>query len=234
MIRIGLFIKTIWEDFVSLIFPEVCLTCNDVLLKNETHICTHCQLELPVTGYHKSINDNPVYNDLKIIENLTGAAAYLKYNRHGKAQVLLHQLKYKGNYEVGVKLGQMYGSHLSEVIQADIMIPVPIHKSKLKQRGYNQTMAICEGLQSSLSIPIDTESILRTKLTSTQTKKHKVDRWLAMEGIFGVSNPQAITGKRVLIVDDVITTGATLYSLCQVINQHDPKSIQIISIASGK
>lgn len=227
-------LTSLWEDFLSLIFPEICLTCHDVLLKNELQICTLCQLDMPISGYHKSVNDNPVYNDLKIIENLTGATAYLKYNRFGKAQKLLHELKYKGNYDLGVHLGQMYGSHLSEFITCDVMIPVPIHKSKLKQRGYNQTMAICEGIQNYLKVPIDDRAVIRAKKTSTQTKRHKVDRWLAMDTIFEVQHPENILNKDILIVDDVITTGATLYALCQSINKHQPRSIQIVAIASGK
>jgi predicted amidophosphoribosyltransferase len=169
-------IGTLLEDFVSLIYPETCLLCNDVLQKNEVQICTICTIDLPVTNHHKSINDNPVFNDLKIIENLSSAASFLKYNKHGKAQKLLKALKYGGNYEIGLILGKMYGSHLKDIIDPDLMIPLPIHKSKLKTRGYNQSQAICEGIQFHLNVPMDTTSVIRAHRTSTQTEKDKTLR----------------------------------------------------------
>lgn len=222
------------SDFVSLIFPETCLFCHDILRKNEHQLCTRCLVNLPVTNYHLKLNGNPLYNDLKIIENLTLAAAYLKYHKFGLAQTLLKSLKYKGNYEIGVLLGSWYGHHLKNKIQADIILPVPIHQDKLKKRGYNQSTAIAEGIQASLEIPIDQSSVVRKKKTSTQTKRHKVERWSAMKGVFEVVNPAELSGKEVLIVDDVITTGATIFSLCETINEHGPESIKVVSIATGK
>jgi ComF family protein len=223
-----------WQDFVSLLFPETCNHCNQTLLKNELHLCTSCQIQLPVTNYHLCLNDNPIYNDLKIIENLVAATAYLKYSRHGMAQKLLKRLKYGGDYEIGKVLGSWYGSHLKEIISADCMIPVPIHKSKLKQRGYNQSQAIAEGLQGYVNIAIDNTSVVRNKATATQTKRNKTDRWVAMSEVFEVRSPDQIRNKNLVIIDDVITTGATIFSLCETINRYEPQSLQVIAIATGK
>ena len=191
-------------------------------------------VDLPVTNYHQSVNDNPVYNDLKIIENLEAAVSYLKYHKKGTAQKLLHALKYNGCYQVGVLLGRLFSSHLAQKIHGDLMIPVPIHKSKIKKRGYNQSAAICEGLQHALMIPFDDQAVIRQKASDTQTKKQKVDRWLSMEGLFHVKNPSLIESRKIIIVDDVITTGATIYSLCAAINKYNPASITVIALASGK
>lgn len=234
MLFIKLGLTYLWTDFISLLFPETCISCNDTLLKNENQICVNCKVNLPVTNYHLSLNDNPVYNDLKIIENLHAATAYLSYHKFGIAQKMLKQLKYKGNYEIGQLLGNWYGTHLVDNIKADVILPVPIHTSKIKQRGYNQSMAIAEGLQSALKIPIDQKSVIRTKKTLTQTKRQKVDRWHAMREVFTVIETGAIQGKDILIVDDVITTGATLFSLCHTINTASPGSLQIVAMATGK
>jgi ComF family protein len=228
------FVQNYLDDFVSLIFPETCLHCRQILLKNENHICTSCQINLPITGFHKSYNDNPIFNDLKIIENLTLATAYLRYNRFGIAQTLLHELKYRGNYELGIQLGRWYGSHLKDVVKGDFLMPVPIHKRKLKQRGYNQATAICEGLQQELPLAIYHEVAIRNKAGKTQTKRSKIDRWNAIEGVFTVRKPAEVEGKRIIIVDDVVTTGATIFSLCDALNRHNPFSIQVVAIASGK
>jgi ComF family protein len=227
-------ISSYFQDFISLLFPDTCNYCNQTLLKNERHICTSCQLQLPITNYHLSLNDNPLYNDLKIIEKLEAATAYLKYNRHGMAQNLLKKLKYRGDYEMGKTLGSWYGSHLKEIISADSMIPVPIHQTKLKQRGYNQSQAIAEGLQEHLQLSIDSTSVVRKKATATQTKKNKTDRWVAMTEVFEVKKPDQINKKKIIIIDDVITTGATIFSLCEAINRHNPMSLQVIAIATGK
>lgn len=222
------------EDFWSLIFPNTCLHCRQPLKKNESQICTTCLISFPVTDYHQSINDNPLFNDLKIIQNVTFATAYLHYNKFGVAQTLLHQLKYRGNYEVGILLGEWYSSHLVEAVTGDVIIPVPIHPEKLKTRGYNQSDAIAEGLRYHLRIPVEKSAITRVKKTLTQTKREKVSRWLALQDAFEVINPQALTKKRIILVDDVITTGSTIAALCEEINRFEPESIQIVAIATGK
>ena len=228
------FIQPYWRDFVSLFFPETCLLCHRTLMKNEEQICTSCQVNLPVTRYHLRLNDNPVFHDLKIVENLKAACAYLKYRRHGMAQKLLKALKYRGNYDVGVLMGSWYGQQLRDIIRGDGLIPVPIHPTKYKQRGYNQSVAIAEGLQEHLDIPIHTTAVIRQTPTSTQTRRKRVDRWQAMQGVFAVIDPSAIRGKHLVVIDDVVTTGATLVSLCETLNAHQPTSIQIIAMATGK
>ncbi|MFT4738557.1 MAG: ComF family protein [Cyclobacteriaceae bacterium] len=231
---VSAFITNIWDDFSALLFPLICVNCRKVLLTNEYHICTKCQIALPVTNYHKRLNDNPVYNDLKIMENLQGAAAYLKYNKHGVAQNVLYKLKYKGGYTLGVHFGRLYGSHLVDCINVDCIVPVPIHPKKLNKRGYNQCMAIAEGLQQYLEIPIYSDAISRVKQTATQTKNDKVDRWRAMTDVFAVKDHEILAGKRVLLVDDVITTGATMYALSCAIDLCQPTSITVVALASGK
>lgn len=234
MLKASSTIREYVDDFISLLLPTTCHHCHQTLRKNEHHICTLCQMDLPTTNYHLSYNDNPLFNDLKIIENVTFAAAYLHYQKFGLAQTLLHQLKYCGNYELGVQLGLWYGSHLENKVLGDILIPVPIHPKKLKTRGYNQSQAIAEGLQQRLRIPLGVDHVSRVRNTSTQTRKKKIGRWMELQGAFNVKQPERIQSRRIVVVDDVVTTGSTIYALCEQLNLFKPKSIQVLAIATGK
>ncbi len=141
------------------------------------------------------------------------AMAFLRFRKTGIVQHLLHQLKYNNHPEVGIKLGQVYGKELYDsgiACEYDLIVPVPLHETRKRRRGYNQSARFAEGLSMSMQIPWD-ESISARKLrTSTQTRKSKVERWENVKDVFEIQEPEKIRDVRILLVDDVMTTGATL------------------------
>lgn len=202
----------LWSDFVSLFFPNYCLSCSLSLFKGEDILCTRCILELPKTDYHLQA-DNPIKLRLEGRLPLTYAMAFLKFRKSGIVQQLLHQLKYNGHREVGLRLGMLYGKELRDAgfgKDFDVIVPVPLHAARQRRRGYNQSACFAEGLSVSLDIPWNESITTRTISTTTQTKKSKLERWENVKDVFNIQHLSEIEGKRILLVDDVITTGATL------------------------
>lgn len=207
------------NDFFNIIFPKLCAACNQSLLKNEVVICTKCIIELPKTNYHldKENSINKVFwgrVDIKM------AGAYYHFSKGGRVQQLLHELKYKGNEKVGEFIGKLYAYDLkkSEYFQnIDFIIPIPLHKNKLKKRGYNQSESFAKGLSEVLGAPINTTDLFRKVDSKTQTKKTRYKRWENVGEIFGVLNNNKIENKTILLVDDVVTTGATIEASAKVL-----------------
>ena len=206
--------REVLEDFVSLIYPKFCNACQNSLVKGEEIICTHCLLDLPRTNYHLTSN-NPLMMRFRGRLDLTHALAYLKFRKKGKVQHLLHALKYYGCTEIGYKLGLVYGEELKRTeisLQYDVITAVPLHVSRLRQRGYNQSDEWARGLADSTKIPFRNDLLKRKLKTKTQTKRSKLGRWENVSEVFELKNEPSIEGKRILLVDDVVTTGSTLES----------------------
>jgi ComF family protein len=200
------------KDFFNLIFPKLCAACNHTLLHHENTICTQCQINLPKTNYHH-LKDNSVCKIFWGRIEVEMATAFYQFSKKSKVQHLLHQLKYKGNKEVGRVAGEWFGYELvkSDFFQnIDVIIPIPLHPKKKKIRGYNQSEWIAKGLADAMDVALDTHSVYRKVHTQTQTKKARYDRWENVNSIFGIHHPEKLKNKSVLIVDDVITTGATI------------------------
>jgi ComF family protein len=199
------------SDFTSLFFPQYCLGCFNGLVKGEELLCTQCLAELPRTGY-VDIEENPIKEKFIGRLPIKNAWAFLRFRKEGIVQHLLHQLKYNNQPEIGIRLGKLFGRELMEkgFSQFDLIIPLPLHSSRQKNRGYNQSKKFAEGLSSSLQIPVNSGCCARLKNTETQTRKNRSKRWENVEFAFQVTQKSEIEGKRILLVDDVITTGATL------------------------
>jgi ComF family protein len=224
----------ILKDFISLFFPRSCLGCKKILLSTESLICLHCRLSLPVSTAHLE-KLNPLKSRLSSIRHLKQAYSFLYYNKGGIAQKLLKRLKYEDNEEIGEMLGLWMGNEIRKAInEIDIIIPVPLHDKKLIIRGYNQSDSISKGLSESLKVPWNGNLFIRAKHNATQTKKSKTDRWLNVELLFEANEARDIVGKHVLLVDDVITTGATIESMAEVVINAGAKSISVACIASGQ
>jgi len=221
------------EDFFSLFFPVLCPACGKNLFKNESILCTDCIYHLPYTNFHLE-KDNRVARQLWGRIPFTGSAAFLYFRKGSRVQNLMHELKYNNKPEIGVKLGEMYGHALQISVgykDADIIIPVPLHPKRLKERGYNQSDHFAHGLSKVLGIPLNTDILKRSVATATQTKRSRFSRYENMKDVFEVTDPDIIIGKHILLVDDVITTGATIEACSMKLLEIPLTTISIATIA---
>lgn len=225
--------QSYFADFVSLIFPELCQACAKSLFRNEESICADCLYHLPYTDFHLQPK-NAVAQQFWGRVPLEAASAMLYFSKGSRVQNLMHQLKYKNKPEVGVYLGKLCGKRLQEnplFASADIIIPVPLHRQKQLKRGYNQSLSFAEGLSEKMLTPIGIDNLIRTASTESQTKKSRTSRYENMKEVFAVKNASLLTGKHILLVDDIITTGATLEACCNVLLQIPDVKISIAAIA---
>ena len=224
----------ILEDFVSLFYPRYCRGCLNSLVKGEDLICTQCLLEMPKSHYHL-LHDNPFYQKFKGRLPVKNVMTLFKFVKESRVQHVLHALKYKQQPEIGEMLGRVYGHDLAEADYKnsfDLIIPVPLHISRRRIRGYNQSEAFGKGLSQMLEVPCDDTCMMRAARTETQTQKTKLSRWENVSKIFHVVKCEAIAEKRILLVDDVVTTGATLEACGQALLQAGCKELSIACIAA--
>lgn len=206
------YLYDVWDDFISLLFPRLCYACGNHLLRNEYLICTECYIRMPRTAYHLK-EDNPVARLFWGRCRIERAAAFSFYNRDSRIRKLIHNLKYKGVREIGSELGRIYGNSLkdSKFLEGiDLIIPVPLHPTKERLRGFNQSGIIAGGFSDVTGIPVNCNILIRQGFSETQTRRSRYERWVNVEGIFCISMPELAEGKHVLLIDDVITTGSTL------------------------
>lgn len=199
-------------------------------------ICLRCDYEIPKTESHLNSENYIAIKFYGKIE-LQHAIAYYKFSKSGRVQRLLHRLKYHNKPELGELIGRKYGHELLRnnfQQNYDLVVPVPLHKTKLRRRGYNQSAAFASGLGEVLNIPIMEFAIKRNVMTSTQTRKSRIARWKNVDNIFSVPQPSDVQDKRVLLVDDVITTGSTLESCAEALYTSGCKSVGVAAIAAAK
>ena len=204
--------NTWFHSFWSLLFPRCCVVCGSPLSRGEECFCTCCNINLPRTGFHLR-KDNPVECLFwGRIPGLKRASSFLFYRKGSDFRRILHMLKYGGYKELGEVMGRYMSAELSSgefFDGVDMIIPVPLHRKKQKLRGYNQSEWIARGIASVTGIPLCAECMIREKNTETQTRKSTFERWENVEGIFRLCDTVHFEGKHVLLVDDVLTTGAT-------------------------
>jgi competence protein ComFC len=221
------------SDLASLIYPRVCSGCGNTLFKHESAICNLCYVSLPKTNFHL-IPDNPVQKIFYGRANVRVAGSFLLFQKKGSVQKMLHALKYKSKPEVGVLLGKWYGQDLKKnntFSDCDIIIPVPLHKKRLKKRGYNQSEFIAKGLAEELQIPVISDVLFKKHFTETQTFKSREERWQNTINSFEIKNENLIKDKKILLVDDVITTGATTEACIFQLNKSSEAPVSVASIA---
>lgn len=220
-------------NLLNLFFPQVCLACDAHLNDNEKHICTFCRNELPITNFF-SEPDNAVAKRLYGRVNFQYATSLLWFNKKGIVQHLMHNLKYKGHEEVGVFLGQWLGKELSQLEMfkdIDVVVPVPLHASKLRKRGYNQVDKFGREIAKALSIEFNSTVLVKTKATTTQVFKNRLKRTLTHEGDFSIYESNSLKGKHILLVDDIITTGATIEACANQLLKIDGVTISVATMA---
>jgi competence protein ComFC len=227
------YLYDLWDDILSLLFPRLCYACGNHLLRNEKLICTECYILIPRTNYHL-VEDNPVSRLFWGRCRIEKASAFSFYTKDSRIRKLIHNLKYKGIREVGFELGKIYGQSLTKsdfLDGIDMIIPVPLHASKKRIRGFNQSDIISTGLSEATGLPLGTGILERICISETQTKRSRYDRWINVEGIFNVKDPEKIEGKHILIVDDVITTGSTLESCANELLKSEGVRVSVAVLA---
>ena len=224
-----------WKDFIDLIFPRNCPLCKQALFDFEPCLCTICQGMLPRANFHLHPFDNELTSKLQGLMPVHRVMAFLRFTKKGKSQALLHLLKYKNKPELGEELGRLYGLSLLEKGFAgfwDVLVAVPLHPLKKQRRGYNQSECFARGLSKVLGIPYR-ELLVRRKFTATQTNKSRLERLENVDDVFALNDGQVTQGLCILLVDDILTTGATLCSCAQTLLQGGAKHVDLATIAAG-
>ena len=227
--------NNIFLDFFRLFYPKYCACCGNVLVTSEDVLCLKCIENLPKTNFHLQTN-NPVEEKLMGRVKFERATAFCFFKKEGSIQHLIHELKYKNYKQIGIKLGYLMGCNIigdPTFNSIDVIVPIPIHPKKQQKRGYNQSEQIGIGLQQAMNKPLDTSSFVRIYQTDTQTKKSRYERWKNVEEIFKVVNPEMLQNKHILLIDDVITTGATLESAANCLLQTAGTKISIACLATA-
>jgi ComF family protein len=226
----------ILNDFLSLVYPSFCEACKQSLVKGEEIICTNCIADLPRLNYHL-YKENPLYTKLRGRAPIDFATAFLLFRKKGAVQRLLHSLKYRDRPDIGTKLGRVYAHELMRtkcLSEIDVIVPVPLHESRQRQRGYNQSEYWANGLGEIFSVPVDSTIMERMQRTETQTRRTKLRRWENVQESFTVEFPEKVVGKNVLLVDDIVTTGATLEACAKSLIKSGSKSISLVCIAAAQ
>ena len=222
------------NDFLQLFYPRLCILCESQLTEAEQHICMHCFCDLPRTNYHLRLH-NPALKLFAGTMQINKILSFLLFEKDGKVQQLIHSIKYYGNKRLAKYLGriaaiEMKADGLFKGI--DLLIPVPLHPKKERKRGYNQSEWIAKGIETVCQCPIEKNVLYRILYTDSQTRKTIYERHLNVEEIFSIQNADLLKGKHILLIDDVITTGATLNACIRTLSAIPGIHISIFSLSA--
>lgn len=216
----------------NLFYPHTCIGCGSDVIEKDNFLCLDCLNDLPRTHFAMHKN-NPVEKKFWGRIALASATSELYFVKGSMVQNMIHEFKYRGNKKAGLFLGNMMGNSLlnSNRFPIDALIPLPLFEKKQKMRGFNQAEILCLGIADVLAKPVIKNNVIRKVFTETQTKKHRIERWKNVEGIFYINNPKELEGKHILLVDDVITTGATIDACGTEILKLENVKLSVASLA---
>ncbi len=220
------------RDFISLFFPECCMSCSSILIKGEKHVCSVCYFHLPLIDYMEAEHIMKVRFYGRVETEYV--FAYLKFIKGGIAGRILHALKYEGQTELGTWLGMLLGNRIREMKfygQFDLVVPVPVHPRRFRQRGYNQCDYPAKAIGKKIGADVQIDAVARVKYTGSFTKKGRLERNQSLDAAFRVIHPDIIRGKHILIVDDVVTTGSTIESLASCLKEAGAEKISIAALS---
>ncbi len=229
-------IKDIGDDFLSLFLPRLCLGCRAHLVRGEDVLCMECLLSMARTDFHLR-RDNMLEQSFWGRCHVERAAAFSVYNRGSRIRKLIHSLKYDGRKEIGKMLGELYGSTLAGsgfMEGIEMIVPVPLSAERQRQRGFNQSECFAQGLSASCRVPVRNDILLRTGRSESQTRRGRYERWENVEGLFTVRKPSEITGKHLLVADDVITTGSTMEACVNALLEAGGERISVVALAAAQ
>ncbi len=228
--------KNLLNDFTNLFYPPVCILCGNPLIENEQQICLNCLYNLPKTNYHIN-KDNPARALFAGFPQVHEVTAFLFFEKDGITQKLVHSFKYYDNKSLAEYVGRIASIELKAsgfYASVETIIPIPLHAEKEKKRGYNQSGYIANGIASVYGCEIDNTSLNRVTETMSQTRKSVYDRHINVENIFKLTDPGKLSGKHVLLIDDVITTGATTSACIETLSEVPGIEISIFSMSIAK
>lgn len=223
----------ILKDLLYLFYPKLCANCENQLVQNETILCTFCRHDLPLTNF-TNYTENKISKVFYGRVTIEKAYSLLFFRKKGITKKLIHELKYKGNQDIGVLFGNWLGALLAEnkeFSDVDFIVPVPLHKKRKKERGYNQVFKFGYFLSKHLTIQLIEEKLIRTSYSKTQTFKSRFERFKDLETKFLLNDTSFFKNKHVLLIDDVITTGATLEACAKELQKTPKIKISILTIA---
>ncbi|MCE1197327.1 MAG: ComF family protein [Marinilabiliales bacterium] len=221
------------NDFLQLFYPDYCSGCGTLLVRGEDVLCLECLSDLPFTGFATE-RDNLVEQVFWGRVRIEHAMALCRFDKGNKLQHMLHRLKYKGDRETGRRLGQLLAHELKRspnYNQLEGLIPVPLHPRREKTRGYNQSHVIAEAMSPILQIPVLNHYLIRQHHSETQTHKGRYERWENVNTLFDLLKPEELCGKHLLLIDDVVTTGATLEACASLLLEIPDIRVSIATLA---
>ncbi len=222
-----------FHDLLELLYPRICHACDKALLGGENVVCTQCLHALPVTNFHLE-KDNPVEQIFYGRIPLKNATSLLLFDKKGIVQKLIHNLKYKGHEEIGAFLGRWLGSELQaqpEYSTITAVVPVPLHRTRFRKRGYNQVAKFGVEIAKALEVAYIDDVLVKISASRTQTLKKRFARWGSMDETFALHHPEILEGSHILLLDDLVTTGATLEACAQKLLQIPGLKISIATMA---
>lgn len=221
------------RDVFDFLFPPLCLNCASNLYHPEKNLCIDCRMELPRTDYERH-HENPMFRSFVGRFPLEYAAAWLHFQKGGMVQKLMHEFKYRDRPDLARYLGQILAAEWRQapILRApDVIVPVPLHPRKRRKRGYNQAEAIALGLAEGCGKPLVKDALKRSVYKNSQTREQRFNRWAQVKSVFSLADADALAGLHVLLVDDVMTTGATLEACLQVMKQAPESRFSVLTLA---
>jgi len=228
--------NNIVTGLLDVFYPQLCAGCGRSLTKQEAVLCMHCLLEMPTTNFNH-IHDNILYQKISGRTLIQHAAAYAYFSKDGMLQHLIHQFKYQQQKKIGTLLGELFANEISDlrwVKQTDVLVPIPLHRQKFRKRGFNQSHIIATAMGTTLHKPVAGNALIRIINNPSQTNKSRSERLGNVKDIFAIEQVNALKGKNVLLVDDILTTGATMETCSNLLRSVAASvSIAVLGIATG-
>ena len=221
------------DALLHLFFPHICAGCSTDVLDEQELICSTCIRSLPFTEFEK-IENNPVEKLFWGRTKIQHASSIFYFITDSPLQEIIHHIKYKNYPELGMYMGKIMGLQLKNILSInniDFMLPMPLHPKKEYARGYNQASVLCQGIQETIEIPYLDHVLIRNFNTDTQTKKSRIERWENVAEVFEITDPSVIQEKHILLIDDVITTGASTEACANLLLKNKAASVSICSLA---
>lgn len=221
------------RSLLSILFPTLCCHCGEPLVGDEHDLCTNCLFLIPWSG-HAAQENNLTEQRLMGHIPIRAAASLMMFQKGNVAQSIVHQIKYHGNSQMAHQFGRLLGEALKQsgrFDSIDYLVPVPLHRRRKRQRGYNQSQLLCKAMSEVMQIPVVTDNLYRKLYTESQTHKRRDSRFLNMREAFGVHHPEQFENRHILLVDDIITTGATTQACYQVLREIPGLIISVSSLA---